>query len=277
MSNQSISPNLFGYFKYNFIKYEDLISLQENIENAQKTIPLRPLDLCVFSPERLLISDYVTRGLAIVDENFEIVKQIDNVNGDAFCPFALANSKDTIYATDGENMKIHVFDFERKIVGSVSTIDDASGHPYKPYGICYTNEILYVCDLCNNTIQTYTNQLKFIKSFKLDCQPWHIKVIDDIACVRIFNGNFISFYTLPSFTLKYRYYGHSGFIFTVNSCFLEFCQPDKIYHCYNKDGLLAFKKDASIDEQFMFDKFDPVVYFNNKLVHTQNRFNKLIT
>ena len=165
-------------------------------------------------------------------------------------------------------------DYELELIDSVDTIDD--GIHYEPYGICYSNDVVYVCDSYNEKIQTYTTELKLINSFKLDCYPWHIKVINDIACVRIASGDFISFYNLPSFTLKNRYHGHSGFIIVANSFFIEFCQPNKIYYCYNKDGLIMDKNHLIMKNYIILNSYDPIVYFNDKFVVAQYNKNKLI-
>ena len=235
---------------------------------------IKPLDLCVLNSKKLLISDYLTKVLAIVDENFSLIKQINKINDNPFKPSALANSNDKIYVANDENMKIYIFDHDLKLIDSVDTSDD--GKPYRPYGICYSNDIIYVCDVTNNKIQTYTKELKLIKSFQLDSKPWYIKVIDNIACMRVFDGFFICFYTLPSFTLKYRYHGHRGFIVIADSRFIEFCQPNKIYYCYNKDGLIIDKNSLLMENDIMLDNYDPIVYFNNKLIVAQCDTNKLI-
>ena len=146
----------------------------------------------------------------------------------------------------------------------------------KPHGICYSNDFIYVCDYNNKRIQVLTEDLKYLKSFQLNYRPWYIQVINNIACIRHFDEEQISFYELPSFIIKYSYSGHNGWICTIRSYFIEFYQDFKMCFFYNKDGLLMQKQKFTFKDDFKFNQFDPITYFNNKLIFAEHTSNKLL-
>lgn len=143
VSVECICRELFGYFKFTSMEIKHL---REYYKNEKIVDGISPHGLlCSLNSKMLFISDDRTVALAIVDDNFEIVKQINKINDNPFEPVAIANSNDKIYVTDDRYNRIYMFDYDQKLIDSIDTTDDGKPFSHMAYAIQMISST-YVCD-----------------------------------------------------------------------------------------------------------------------------------
>ena len=109
------------------------------------------------------------------------------------------------------------------------------------------------------------------QSHTVDFSTRSIVIINNIACIRHFiefNDIYMSFYSLPSFQLKYRYNCHDGYIASMGSYFIEYNCERRTLFWFNNDGTPAFRHRVS-NNRFKIEiekNSVPIVYFNGNFI-----------
>jgi hypothetical protein len=254
---------------YNFrknkveIKHENIIKILE--VNKSSTIDLGDKTWCIYELPNghVLTSNYYS--LSIYNEIFKLVKKIDIVETKTFyCNDLVINRLlNSIYFGDHQNNRVIKLDLG---LNFIKCLNDKA---YLPHGIEYYNENIYVCDSLHQAILKFNQNLDFVEMFKIDYQPFQIKITGKTAMVRpiqINTINSIHFYEADTFKHKFKYDGHKGTISVVGSYFYEFNYLNKIMYCYNDNGILTDEIVIKIDELKKCRFNGALVFFDNKLV-----------
>ena len=241
----------------------------------QRTIVLEnksfiPLDICVISSKKqIVISSCRTTGcdeLRLYDENFQLLKSVKTLRNTKIAPYSMdSNQIDKIYFWDFYSNKLYAIDFNLNYLNSVDLV--INGDKIETYGMCYANDKLFLCDNWNFRLAIFDKDLNFVKFETTDLKPYFIKILENIVCIRHSEPQCISFYDLNTFTLKYRYWGHNGFIFLANNThFIEYSQLDHFVYFYNTDG--TFNQTFEVSS-YSNDKTyirNPFAYFNDQFI-----------
>ena len=177
-SKEKVNEDFIG--KIYFDENNKSINVEDLLKNGEKCIydlDIQPVDLSIID-DRIILANYYGKCLTVYDKDLNLLKRIDKINGKGFQPIAIqVNLKEKfIYICDFENFKILMTDFHFNLIKSI-------GSQGALRDICYKKEDLLICDYGNIRIQIYSKDLEFIKSIKLDYQPWRLKATNSIICV----------------------------------------------------------------------------------------------
>ncbi len=213
----------------------------------------------------LVIASLESKALQIYDKEFKLIKTIDKINNQTFSPLYLtSNGKNSIYITNyNENQIIQTdldFNFIKKFGGKGSTNQQLD----LPSGITFHGDSIYVCDSNNKRIQKLSEDLVFQESYPLNFKPWNIKIVRNVACIRLSDKHIISLYQLNPFSFKCRIGTNNCEIYAINSWFYVINQFDKRIECYDINGnLVNYKGLENIYEENQRYSFG---FFNNKFI-----------
>ena len=238
ISNSKLTENMIGeIFIVNgpgFVK-----SLFQNAESFD--LEMRPIDIAVLPNDQIISANYIDYSIAVYDQNFNLLKKIDKINGKYFSPIAVqVNSNDKlIYICDYAKHRILMTDVDFNLIKSVGSNGAKIDEFNNPFDICYNNESLYICDHYNERIQIYSKDLEFIKSIQLEYKPWKVKASNSIICVEKNTGHGVYFYSLTNCELIKSYESQiTGRISQFNLFFYVFNHQANEFFCYDENGIL---------------------------------------
>jgi hypothetical protein len=217
-------------------------------------------DMCSLSNEFIVAT--LGKRIVIYDQNFQVLKQTEKLNGKGFFSGSLTlDNESFLYIVDCMHHKIIKTDLDFKalvVVGANKEFD-------RPCGICAQRDSIYVCDYTNKRIQKLKKSLHLVDMHQLDFEPWYIKANSYTLCVTstLFE---IFFFDLETFRLKNKYDGHNGLIGRINSNFYEFFALDKIIYCYDSNGSLTEEIQINTDLQIDAKYGGGMGYFKGKLL-----------
>ena len=224
--------------------------------------------MCVLPDNRLLSVNFDNRNLTIYDEEFNLIKTVDKISGEAFWPFgAVLNDKNQLYIIDFENDRIILtdLDFRRiKTVGKKSININDCAYIYSAY---FKDERLYVCEKKQMKLKVFSTDLDLISVQNLEFKPCFIKCSDSYICIT--DDLHVYFYYLNNFTLKCVIDICNARISEINSYFFVYCSEDRFYDCFDSNG--------DFTERVHFDRFNDykasnrdgvLIYFRDNLIMT---------
>ena len=144
-----------------------------------------------------------------------------------------------------------------------------------PNGIEYYEDSVFVCDSDNKRIQKLSEDLVYQESYPLYFQPWNIKIIKNVACVRPNGEPNILLYQLNPFSYKTKISRGNGEIYSINSWFYVCNYFDKRIECYDINGNLVDAKNLVniYEENNLLYSFG---YFNKRFIIGPSETKKLI-
>ena len=161
-------------------------------------------EIIALDKTRVVLSNPGSDCLSFYDQNFNLLRNVERINGESFTPYGLACNNNHLYIADQQNDKILMTDFEFNKIKSVGSYGNENDQFNRPYGICLKNEIIYICDESDKKIQVYSKDLEFISSVSLDYYPWVIKASDSLVFVQAGNTTSLFIYELNNFKLKQK-------------------------------------------------------------------------
>ena len=247
VSKDIVSEKIIGE-----IWYQNEVNVKELLANGKTEIfelNQGVWDILVIDKNRVLFSDPFSNCLTLYDQNFNLLRKIDTINGESFNPYGLACSDNHLYLVDQYNHRILMTDFEFSKIKSVGSIGNLNNEFDTPYGICLIDEILYICDYYNQRIQVYSKDLEFIKSAKVDYGPWVIKAFNSLLFVQPAILNFIFIYELCRLNLKLKIDNPAVYVFcrlsVLNSKIYRFNSESKSVSVFDGNG--KFKEEMIVN------------------------------
>ena len=220
--DEKLNSSIIGKIFYNNFrrveKYESQLKGNnmdhDEIKNKINSSKYEVVELIVkFSPKELFVlpnnqlAAIASGCIYIYDENFSLIKEINEIDGIFFCTFGLAvNEQNEIYILDSKfhYRKIILTDaLFTKIIKEFDLNDLNNSCSNWRASICYKNNNLYLSDFYNKTIHILNRELELIKSIPLDYEPDKIQVSNETIC--ILSAGYIYFYSLEDFKLKNKY------------------------------------------------------------------------
>ena len=241
-----------------FRNHEDSVH-EEAVINEIKLV-YNPYNICSLPNNKLLVSDYINNQLLYYDENFQLIKTIKQIDGHSFCPLGIStDGNNKIYVCDHDNNRIILVDYNfkiKKMFGRKGSGTNELKHPYDAY--YYSNQV-FVCDLGNKRIQQLTSDLTFIKSFKLDYEPWQLVALNGKLFVRSYNEKAIYIYDINTWNSnndhEAKIDGHNGILCKCGSHVYEFNTKYSKIYCYNQNGVLLNYIDLNLKNFYFYHLF----------------------
>lgn len=253
-----------------FVKPKEILK-NGNIKTVN--LPFRPRSICVLPNDTLICCDY-TPNIRQYDKDLNLINTITTVANQV--SYATSNNKDRIYMSDTNNHQIVMTDLNFNKLGVVGTEGDGINQLNYPWGLSFSNDYLYVCDCNNRKIQKLTDQLQFVQAYKLDYEPWHIKVNKNVACVTPYKQSFTYFHEINNFTLLHKY-NHCGVIGNIGGVFYQYFLKNKKLYCYDDNGKIIDETEIDKFNNLINHYFDSCLeVFNNKIVCAAFKSKKLI-
>ena len=229
----------------------------------------------------LLTANNNDKCLIEYDHCFNVIKRIDRINGDSFCPYGISLNPENkhLFISDKDNNRIIMTDLEFnkiKAFGSFGVMDDKFN---SICGICFQNGYLYVCDNLNKRIVILTKDLEFVQILEVDYMPWTIKSSNSMLAVEAGNYPGLYFYSIKDFVLKHKF--DHGFcrISEINSKFYEFDKNSKSVYCYDQKGNLITEVKVSnvLDDTYVTDSWDgSFIFMQGSIIMTCHAKKKMI-
>ena len=245
----------------------DVIDLLLNGKKETFDLNVAPYDIIVLANNQILTTNYNEKCLTIYDENLELVKKVNRINNEIFGPIAivLLPEEETFYILDCSNHRILVTDSDFKFVKSFGSFGKSNNQFSHPYDLCFiTNNDLCVCDYYNKRIQIYSKSLKFLKSLKIDFNPWKIKASNSILFVQSING--ICFYNLNDLSFVQSFNHGICRLSKIDSNIYEVNYKTKKLFCYDEKANLKVEMNFTFNEENLKDSQDGAfVELNEKL------------
>ena len=238
VSKEILNEKIIGDILY---LYESDIYVKELLTNGKtEIIELNHdvWDILALDKNRVVCSNYSSKCLTLYDQNLKLVRKVDSINGEGFSPCGVVCGDNHLYIADQLNHRIIMTDFEFNKIKSVGSYGDANNQLNTPYGICFINEILYICDHSNKRIQVYNKDLEFIKSVKVDYNPWLIKASNSWLFVQSGNTTSLFIYELSSLNLKQKIDNPNEWcrLSVINSNIYRFNKESKSVLVYDENG-----------------------------------------
>lgn len=243
-------------------------------------IEAQPWDVCPLPNGLLLIADLNQCKLYEYDENFKLLRTIDQLSEDGFYPMGICtNNRNEIYIVNHSNEKIYKTDMDFNQIGECCKQGTESNELTHPRGICFYNQYIYVCDCGNNRVQKFDTNLVFQASYALEYSPSRIKIANNLACIiGALNNNSTYFYDIKTFKLVFKYERKRGcgLIGTINSHFYEYNEK-KIY-CYDESGeiidTIKTSDFGAVLDDYNYDS--GITFYSNKIILFNYKYNKLV-
>ena len=277
VSAEIVNEKIIGDISY---LYESDIYVKELLMNAKTEIMESnhdPWDILALDNNRVVCSNPDSKCLTLYDQNLNLLRKVDSINGQGFTPLGLACSDDHLYIADRDDNRIIITDFE---FNKIKSVGSANNQFDIPSGICLNKEILYICDYLNRTIQVYNKDLEFMKSEKVYYYPWVIKASNSLLFVQAGNTTSLFIYELNNFKLKQKIDNPSVRcrLSVINSNIYRFNSKSKSVLVYDENGNL--KEEIvinNVDGKLISDTWDGTfIEFNRSLLMTSCSDKKLI-
>jgi hypothetical protein len=258
ISSHSIKEESVGFLNYSLFL--------DNIEGGNDkfiNLDFEPRDLCILPNNCILVTSSKSKNITIYDSSFKLLKIIDQIDDQYLTPLSTTtNGKNSIFITQDDPLsQIIKTDLEFKLIKIFNVQNnDKFAIPIK---LVYNEDSIYVCDCHNSRIQELNEDLMPINSYMLNFKPWKIKIIKNIACIRPVGETFVAFYNLKPFYFKTKVFDVTGDILTFNSWFYLFNFNEKMFNCFDINGLCVEESKINIKDEISFDSIDN---FNNKLI-----------
>jgi hypothetical protein len=229
------------------LRHNRNINVKDYLKNDNSTreiidLNVQPFDIIVLPNNQILSSNYNDKCLTLYNDNFSLINKIDKINGEVFIPYGiiLDENKMRLYISERKNHQILMTDIAFNRVKSVGSLGNTNNQFNDPCGLCFgnNNKYIYICDNKNQRIQTFTKELEFSKSLKVDYLPWTIKASSSMLCIESGNIPGIYFYNLQDFYFVQKINHGYCRISEINSVFYEFNNESKRLFCYDKNGEL---------------------------------------
>ena len=257
----------------------DVIELLKNGNKEAFDISVKPCEMVVFQDNQILSTNHDEKCLTLFDHNLNLVRRIDRINGEIFHPLGIAVNLEQkkIYISDNYNHRVMMTDLDFNLIKSIGSKGTEKNKFLGPYDICLISNNLYICDFNNNRIQIYSQNLEFVKSIKLDYQPWKIKATDSIICIESNSPCGINFYNLNDFTLLQNYDHGLCRISQVNSNLYEYCSNTKTIYCYDNRANVIDEIALNITNDSLTGVWDGLfIQFNGSILMTSDSKKKCI-
>ena len=288
-STEMLKRSTIGSISYNQKNY--LLKRLKSMKPKVIEIDCSPYSLCILPSNNLLVSDFNNNRLLVYDKNFVLIRTIATINNQVINAVSLeTNQKDRIYIGNYSTNTMISVDLNFKLMqtfGSnishqpaVTTINN-NNTQFLPFDIKFYENFLFICDFNNKRIIKLNLNLTIEASFHLTYQPWMIKILNDIACVRPSQLNILYFYDInASFSLKYKYDTlYNGPICTLHSLyFYQLNLNNKKFCCYDMNGRYLTNEDQSIAVNDLinvnFHSHTTFILFDNQfiLIGAQKKF-----
>ena len=258
-SESKLNENLIGE-----IVFGDVI--QRIKSNKYKTINIdncRPYDVCILPNGNTLVCNYLQCNMVLFDTNNELIRTIDTIGTQSVrVVSACSNGINAAYLSEfSSHMIIKTdlnFNTQLALFGTSCQRGTDNVHLNNPRGICFNNNSVYVCDNGNKRIQILNEDLSYQQSIKLNYEPGYIKVLNNVACVRMDDVQIICFYDLKTFN-EIKRYDHNGIIGVYRQGFIEYFHTTKSFYCYDKNGDLLEQIETKNDFGVLSNTFGGIV------------------
>ena len=280
ISKKLVSEKILGEI---FYLYESDIYVKELLVNGKtKIIELNQdvFDILVLDNNRVVCSNYNQNWLLLYDQNFNLVRKVEKINGESFNPRGLACSDIHLYIADQLNHRILMTDFEFNKIKSVGSLGRGIDQFNGPTCICLKNEILCICDWSNKRIQVYNKDLEFMKSGSVHYFPWVIKASNLFIVVQPGSLKSLFIYELNSLKLMQKVDNPNEWcrLSVINSNIYRFNSKSRSVLVYDENGNL--KEEIiinNVDTKLISDIWDGTfIAFNGDLLMTSYSAKKLI-
>jgi hypothetical protein len=228
---------------------------------------------------QIFLTNPANRCLTIYDQDLNLVKRIDRIDGGDFHPFGITydSIEKFIYICDHSNCRVLMTDSDFNLIKSVGSEGIKDNQFNEPTDIYYKNKNLYICDCANKRIQIYSSNLDFAKSVKLDYEPWKIKATNSIVCVKGWLSTEIYFYNSVDFSVIQKYNHEIGRISQINSFFYEFNYLTNKVYCYDQNGILYEEISLNRTDLVLSNIYDGAfIGINDYLLMISNSLKKII-
>ena len=213
-SKNKLNEGLIGDIKCSFAVGDVVQRIKKNKFTSIKLVDCNPFDVCLLPTGYSLICNTDHYNVLLFDKNNELKRTIGTIGNQTIGVIsACSNDVDAVYLSNYSFHTIIKTDLNLNTqlasFGTYNQVGKDNAHLNGPNGICFYNNSIYVCDSRNNRIVKLNEDLKYQQSFKFEYKPWHIKVLNDVACVRMSCANIICFYDLKTLT-ELKRYEHNG-------------------------------------------------------------------
>ena len=281
VSMETVNEKIIGEILYQNESDVDVKELLINGKTEMIKLNQDVWDILALDKNRFVCSNYSSNCLTLYDQNLNLIRKVDLINGESFTPLGLACSDIHLYIADAKNNRILMTDFEYNKIKSVGSHGNFHNQFYSPCGICLKNEILYICDYFNERIQVYNRDLKIISSVSLDYYPWVIKASNSLLFIQAGNTTtFLFIYELKSLKLKQKIDNPDVLcrLSVINSNIYRYNSKSKSVLVYDGNG--NFKEEFiinNVDGKFISDEWDGTfIEFNKSLLMISRSVKKLI-
>lgn len=190
-------------------------------------------DFCILPNDNFLLTNFfTTKTLRVYDENFVFIKNVTKINNIDIFPFSVETNKIN---------RIYINDYGRHIIMTDLNFNYL-GH-YGPdklktaYYMLFHKNLLYICDYGDQCIVVLDSILNLRLKYYLDIKPIQIQILNNLACVvPQKEDNFMYFYDLDNFTVKYKYDKCPRIVVHQDKFY---CLKESQIKCYDKTGLLT--------------------------------------
>jgi hypothetical protein len=238
-----------------------------------------PIEIMILKNHEILCSGCGI--LKLYDQNFNLIKIIDKINGEKFFLSGISMNEEAkkIYISDifySDNHKIIMVDLDFNFIKSVGRLN-------LPSAVCYKNQRLYVADNMNQRIKILSEDLECIQALSLEYYPCNLKASNKILCVTSdyseHHPTYLFFYDLSNLSLLQKYkHEYDRRISEIDSHFYEFNSKMKKFFCYNQNGELTEEiLLKNVSSEFFNDHYDGnLVFFNGSLLMNLFQAKKII-
>ena len=279
ISKEILSEKIIGEI---FYQNKSTVYVKEFLVNGKKEIielNHDVWDIIALDKTRVVFSNPDSHCLTFYDQNFNLLRNVERINGESFTPYGLACNNNHLYIADRQNDQILMTDFEFNKIKSVGTHGNANNQFNKPGGMCLKNEILYICDLLNHRIQVYNKNLEFITSTNVNYKPWVIKASISLLFVQAAYTTSLFIYELNGLNLKQKIDDPQVYcrLSVINSNIYRFNSESKSVLIYDENGNLKEEIIINIDDNIISNIWDGTfIEFNRSLLMTSWSAKKLI-
>ena len=255
------------------------------IENKEFVrLDYRPKQLMVLPNNQLLVLHFIkyVTGITILDDNYNIIKKIDKINGEKLSHLrevAINERKGELYFSDYQNHRIIVTDFELNFIKYFGSFggSNSSYQFFHPLGICFKNEYFYVCDSTNKRIQKFNQDLVFVNSLETKYNPFRVQVSNSMIVVasetRVYFYDLNSLVVCKEYSHDFRNFGLN--LSQIDSILYCFDYKSNIFICFHENGNI-FNGKIKLDEGDFHCVDGKLVFFNQTLLMSSCNGQKLI-
>ena len=280
VSKETVSELIIGSILF---KNESIVDLKEFLSDGKpEMIELNHdvWDLTALDINRVVCSSINSSCLTVYDGTLNLLRKVEIINGESFSPRGLACNDCHVFIADQKNHRVIMTDFDFNKIESIGSRGNAYNQFNTIMGICYNNKHLYVCDNLNKRIQIYSKDLEFVKTLKVEYNPWLVKTSNLLLVVQPGNIKPIFIYEISSLNLKLKIDNIAEYcrLSVINSNIYRFNSRTKSVLFYDENG--NFKEEMTINnidsEVFSSCLDGTFIDFNGCLLITSYSAQKLI-